>query len=96
LLFLPNREAKYFSPEGWTRICEASPSGKSGGSSRQTNTSVADAILVDAPALEGWYLLLRPAVAIACTTGIRALLFGGLGRRESKRRAIGIARIEWT
>ena len=29
MLILANHEAKYFSPRGWTGICEASPSGKS-------------------------------------------------------------------
>jgi hypothetical protein len=31
LLFLPNREAKYFSREDWTRNSQNSPSGKSAG-----------------------------------------------------------------
>jgi hypothetical protein len=67
-----------------------------GTSIRQTITREAGAILVNAPTLEGWYLLLGQAVAIAGATGMCALLFGGLGRRESKRRAIGIARLEWS
>jgi hypothetical protein len=33
-------------------------------------------------------------VAIACTTGVYALLFGRLGGRESARGKIGVARIE--
>jgi hypothetical protein len=63
-------------------------------SSRQTNTSVAGAILVNVPALEGWYLLLGQAVAISCTTGICALLFSCPSRREGARGEIGVARIE--
>src|ERR1700730_4207933 len=57
-------------------------------------TSVAGAILVNAPTLGGWYLLQGPAVAISHTTGIHALLFSGLSRREGERGEIGIARME--
>jgi hypothetical protein len=52
------------------------------------------AILLNAPTLEGWYLLQGPAVAISCATGIFALLFSGLSRREGERCEIGVARIE--
>jgi hypothetical protein len=39
-------------------------------------------------------LLQRPAVAISCATGIYALLFCGLSRREGEGCEIGVARIE--
>jgi hypothetical protein len=35
-----------------------------------------------------------PAVAISCTTGIYALQFSGLSRREGERDEIGVARIK--
>src|SRR6266852_759360 len=57
-------------------------------------TSVAGAILVNAPTLGGWYLLQGQAVAISRTTGIYALLFSGLSRRKSERGEIGVTRIE--
>ena len=57
-------------------------------------TSVASAILVYTPTLEGWYLLQGLAVAISCTTAIYALLFSGVSRREGERTEIGVARIE--
>jgi hypothetical protein len=57
-------------------------------------TSVAGAILVNAPTLGGWYLLQGQAVAISRTTGIYALLFSGLSRRKGKRGEIGVTRIE--
>src|SRR6266849_3709067 len=57
-------------------------------------TSVAGAILVNAPTLGGWYLLQGPAVAISRATAIYALLFSGPSRREGERGEIGGARIE--
>jgi hypothetical protein len=57
-------------------------------------TSVAGAILVNAPTLGGWYLLQGQAVAISHTTGIYALLFNGLSRRKDERGEIGVTRIE--
>src|SRR5215510_2205035 len=57
-------------------------------------TSVAGAILVDAPTLGGWYLLQGQAVAISRTTGIYALLFSGLSRRKGGRGETGVTRIE--
>ena len=57
-------------------------------------TSVAGAILVNAPTLGGWYLLQGQAVAISRTTGIYALLFSGLSRREGERCEVGVARIK--
>jgi hypothetical protein len=39
-------------------------------------------------------LLQGQAVAISRTTGIYALLFSGLSRREGERSGIGVARIE--
>src|SRR5262245_16718789 len=57
-------------------------------------TSVAGAILVNAPTLGGWYLLQGQAVAISRTTGIYALLFSGLSRREGGRGETGVTRIE--
>jgi hypothetical protein len=57
-------------------------------------TSVADAILVNAPTLGGWYLLQGQAVAISRTTGIYALPFSGPSRREGARGEVGVARIE--
>ncbi len=57
-------------------------------------TSVAGAILVNAPTLGGWYLLQGQAVAISRTTGIYALLFSGLSRRKGERGEIGVTRIE--
>jgi hypothetical protein len=53
-----------------------------------------DAILVNAPAFGGWYLLQGKAGAISCTTDIHALLFGGLSRRQGERCEIGVARME--
>jgi len=63
-------------------------------SSLHSITSVADAILVNAPTLEGWYLLQGQAGAISHTAGIYALPFSGLSRREGERAEIGVARIE--
>jgi hypothetical protein len=57
-------------------------------------TSVAGAILVNAPTLGGWYLLQGQAVAISRTTGIYALLFSGSSRRKGERGEIGVTRIE--
>ena len=57
-------------------------------------TSEAGAILVNAPTLEGWYLLHGQTGAVSCTTGIYALLFGGPSRREGESGEIGVARIE--
>src|SRR5436305_10327036 len=57
-------------------------------------TSVAGAILVNAPTLGGWNLLQGQAVAISRTTGIYALLFGGPSRRKDERAEIGVTRIE--
>src|SRR5258707_2186716 len=58
-------------------------------------TSVAGASLVNnAPALDGWYLLRGHAGAMSRTTGIYALLFSGLSRREGARGEVGVARIE--
>jgi hypothetical protein len=57
-------------------------------------TSVAGAILINAPTLGGWYLLQGQAVAISRTTGIYALPFSGLSRRKGERAEIGVARIE--
>ena len=57
-----------------------------------STTSVAGAILVNAPTLGEWYLPQGPAVVISRTTGIYAVLTNGLNRRE--RVEIGIARIE--
>jgi hypothetical protein len=57
-------------------------------------TSVAGAILVNAPTLGGWYLLQGQAVAISRTTGIYALLFSGLSRRKGERGEVGVTRIE--
>ena len=57
-------------------------------------TSVAGAIPVNAPTLGGWYLLQGQAVAIACTTGVFALLFSRLSGREGTGGKIGVARIE--
>ena len=57
-------------------------------------TSVAGAILVNAPTLDGWYLLRGHAGAMSRTTGIYALLFSGLSRREGARGEVGVARIE--
>jgi hypothetical protein len=59
-------------------------------------TSVAAAILVNAPTLGGWYLLQGQAVAISRTTGIYALPFSGLSRRKGERGEIGVARIEYS
>src|ERR1700730_5610368 len=55
-------------------------------------TSVAGAILVNAPTLVGWYLLQGQAVAISRTTGIYALMFSSLSR-QGERCEIGVARI---
>src|SRR5262249_61095715 len=62
--------------------------------SRTSITSVAGAILVNAPTLGGWYLLQGQAVAISRTTGIYALPFSGLSRRKGERGEIGVTRIE--
>jgi hypothetical protein len=59
-------------------------------------TSVAGAILVNAPTLGGWYLLQGQAVAISRTTGIYALLFSGLSRRNGERGEIAVTRTEWS
>jgi hypothetical protein len=59
--------------------------------SRTSTTSVAGAILVNAPTLGKWYLLQGPAVAISRTTGIYASLISGLSRRKDE---IGVACME--
>jgi hypothetical protein len=41
-------------------------------------------------------LLQGPAVAISRTTGIYALLFSGVSRREDARGEVGVARIEFS
>src|SRR5262249_28267282 len=56
--------------------------------------SVAGAILVNAPTHDGWYLLRGQARAMSRATGIYALLFSGLSRREGARGEVGVARIE--
>jgi biotin/lipoyl-binding protein len=66
------------------------------GSSLHSTTSEAGTIPVNAPTLGGWYLLQGQAVAISRATGIYALLFSGLGRREGERAEIGVARIEYS
>src|SRR5262249_41264155 len=48
-------------------------------------------ILVNAPTLDGWYLLRGQAGAMSRTTGIHALLFSGLSRREGARGEVGVA-----
>jgi len=55
--------------------------------------SVSGAVLVYTPTLEGWQLLQGQAGAISRTTGIYALLFGRLRRREGERGEIGVAHI---
>lgn len=70
------------------------PAAAKGTSVNQTITSQAGAILVNVPALDGWHLLQRTALAIPCTTGIYAFLFSGLNRRKALRGEIGIERIE--
>src|SRR5271166_108964 len=69
-----------------------------GGQARRSSlhgiTGVADAVLVNAPAFGGWYLLQGKAGVISCATNIHALLFGGLSRRQGERGDIGVARIE--
>src|SRR5262249_5621405 len=57
-------------------------------------TSVAGAILVNAPTHQGWYLLRGQAGAMSRATGIYASLFSGLSRREGARGEVGVARIE--
>ncbi len=57
-------------------------------------TSVAGAILINAPTLGGRYLLQGQAVAISRTTGVYALPFSGLSRRKGERGAIGVTRTE--
>jgi hypothetical protein len=52
-------------------------------------TSVAGAILVNAPTLGGWYLLQGQAVSISRTTGIYAFPFSRMSRRESTRGKAG-------
>jgi hypothetical protein len=59
-----------------------------------STTGVAGAILVNAPTLGKWYLLQGPAVVISRTTGIYALLIGGLSRRKDERVGTGVARTE--
>jgi len=44
----------------------------------QTSTRVSGAVLVNTPTLERWQLVQMTTVAIACTTGVYALLFGRL------------------
>jgi hypothetical protein len=56
--------------------------------------AVVDAILVNAPTLKGRNLLQGHAIAISRTTGIHALLFGGLSRRKRDRGEIGVTGIE--
>ena len=57
-------------------------------------TSVAGAILINAPTLERRYLLQGKAVAISRTTGVYALPFSGLSRSKGERGAIGVTRTE--
>jgi hypothetical protein len=57
-------------------------------------TGIADAIPVNAPTLERWYLLQGPAVAISRTTRIYALPFSRLSGREGERGEIDVARIK--
>ena len=59
-----------------------------------STTSVAGAILVNAPTLGKWYLFQGAAVAISRATGIYALLISGLSRRKDERFEIGVTRIE--
>src|ERR1700730_13232023 len=65
-------------------------------STSRTSTAIVEgAILVNAPTLGQWYLLQGPAIAISRTTGINALLVGGLSRRKDQRVEIGVTRIEY-
>jgi hypothetical protein len=61
--------------------------------SRTGIASVAGAILINAPTLEGWYLPQGPAVAISRTTRIHALPISGLSGRKGERGEIGVTRI---
>jgi hypothetical protein len=63
-------------------------------SSLDSVTSEADAIMINAPTLGGWYLLQGKAGAISCATDIYALLFSGLSLSKGERGEIGVARIE--
>ena len=68
---------------------------QSGWSTSSTSmTSVAGAILVNAPTHDGWYFLRGQAGAMSRATAIYALLFSGLSRREGARGEVGVARIE--
>src|SRR5262245_60955873 len=51
-------------------------------------------VLVNTPTLRLWQLVQTTTVAIACTTGVYALLFSRLSGREGTRGKIGVARIE--
>src|SRR5262245_19374001 len=51
-------------------------------------------VLVNTPTLERWQLVQTTTVAIACTTGVYALLFSRLSGCEGTRGKIGAARIE--
>ena len=69
--------------------------GQDGRPAGHSFTSVACAILVNAPTLKGWYLLQGQAVPISRTTGMYALLFSSLNRckgerGEIRRRARGV------
>jgi len=57
-------------------------------------TSVSGAVLVNIPTHERWRLVQTTTVAIACTTGVYALLFSRLSGREGMRGKISVARIE--
>jgi hypothetical protein len=80
---------------GWGRISKLRRKPWPRRSTRCTGiTSVAGAILVNAPTLGGWYLLQGQAVAKSRTTGIYALLFSSVSRRKGERGEIGVTRIE--
>ena len=82
--------------ERWRRRWLADDGNWARRSSLHSSTSVAGAILVNAPTLKGRYLFQGQAVAVSCTTGIYALLFSGPSRREGERGQIGVARIEFS
>src|SRR5262245_23893981 len=51
-------------------------------------------VLVNTPTLERRQPVQTTTVAIACTTGVYALLFSRLSGREGTRGKIGVARVE--
>jgi len=57
---------------------------KARGSPLQSSTGEANAILVNAAALGGWYEFQGQTAAISCTTSIYAMLFSGLSRRNGE------------